>query len=103
MYGLRLIRLLELRVRIAKMLKRSPPHRTNSNCNSCVKKSTLISNALSLFINYIRHDFQKVEPTIQEAHRKSRQFFNLPPQLPKAKMALLTTYALRNEYQNDWI
>ncbi|MCJ7654451.1 MAG: hypothetical protein MUO97_03985 [Dehalococcoidia bacterium] len=77
--------MLELKFRIAEMLKRSPPHRIAAICNHCGKKSTLISNDLGLCIDYIRHDFQKVAPTIQGAHRKSRQSYNPPPQPPKAK------------------
>jgi pyruvate formate lyase activating enzyme len=65
------------------MLKRSPSPRTAAICNHCGKKSTLISKTLGLCTDCIRHDFQKVEPTIQEAHQKSRQSFNLPLQPPK--------------------
>ncbi|MBM4446857.1 MAG: radical SAM protein [Chloroflexi bacterium] len=65
------------------MLKPSLPPKTAAICNHCDKKSALISKSLGLCADCIHHDFQKVEPTIQEAHQKSRQSFNLPLQPPK--------------------
>ncbi|MGA7677106.1 MAG: hypothetical protein WCA51_01875 [Dehalococcoidia bacterium] len=111
--------MLELRVRIAEMLKRSPHPRTATIYNHCGKKSTLISKSTVIFADYIRHDFQNAEPTIQEAHRKSRQSFNLPPQPPKtsndvvchlcpnecqlSKGQMGNIHLLRYEYQYDRI
>ncbi len=66
------------------MLKRSLPLKTATRCKYCGKKSILISQSLGLCLDCIRQNFDRVEPVVQEAHRKSRQPFNLPPEPPKA-------------------
>ena len=82
----------------AKMLKRSLPYKTVTNCNHCGKTPTLISKSLGLCLNCIRHDFERVAPIIQEAHMKSRQPFNLTLQPPKAKNGVTCNLCL-NECQ----
>ncbi len=67
------------------MLKRSSPLKTANKCNHCGKESTLISKSLSLCLDCIREDFEKVKPIVQQAHHKSRQSFNLPLHPPKAE------------------
>ena len=80
------------------MLKRSFPSRTTATCSHCGKKSTLISESLRLCVHCIRHDFAKVQPIVQEAHRKSRQSFNLPVQPPRSKNGI-TCHLCLNECQ----
>jgi hypothetical protein len=45
--------------------KTQPAYRTATVYNNYIKKSALIPKAISLFIDYVRHDFQKAELTIQ--------------------------------------
>jgi len=66
------------------MLKRSLPLKIATRCKCCGKESILISQSLGLCLDCIRQNFDELQPIIQEAHRKSRQSFNLPPQPPKA-------------------
>jgi len=67
------------------MLKRSSPTKNATTCKHCGKKSALISKSLSLCLDCIRQDFERVKPLIEESHQKSRQSFNLPSQPPKAE------------------
>jgi len=66
------------------MLRRSLSLKTVTRCKRCGKESNLISESLGLCLDCIRQNFQEVESIIQQAHRKSRQPFGLPPQPPKA-------------------
>lgn len=54
-------------------------------CNHCGKESPFISQSLSLCANCIRQDFNQVLPVIQQAHRKAREPFSLPPSPPRAE------------------
>ncbi|HIE16735.1 MAG TPA: radical SAM protein [Dehalococcoidia bacterium] len=67
------------------MLKRSSTSKTTTKCSHCNKESALISKSLSLCLECIRYDFEKVKPLVQEAHRKARLPFDLPPYPPQSK------------------
>jgi pyruvate formate lyase activating enzyme len=54
-----------------------------AKCINCEKESKLISKALSVCLDCIRKDFEKVLPHIQKVHAKSRMEFDLPTEPPK--------------------
>ena len=54
-----------------------------AKCINCGKQSKLISKALSVCLDCIREDFEKVLPHLQKVHAKSRMEFDLPTQPPK--------------------
>lgn len=61
------------------MLKHSSPHKATTNCVLYGKEAILISQSLGLCLNCIHQDFEKAEPIIQQAHKRSSQPFNLLP------------------------
>ena len=52
-------------------------------CKHCGQDLSLISQALGVCVNCIRHDFAKVSPFIRQAHHKARKPFALPDQPPQ--------------------
>ena len=54
----------------------------NSKCLNCSKSSLLISDHLGLCVDCIRNDFEKVRSLIKKIHRRSREKFDLPPEIP---------------------
>ena len=54
-------------------------------CQHCGKESRLISKALGLCADCLRHDFAQVFPLIEEAHSRARSPFKLPEQPPRAE------------------
>lgn len=58
-------------------------------CRVCKKESLLISEYPSVCLDCIRNDFDRAKPYILEAHKRTREDFNLPSTLPKDKNGLL--------------
>ncbi len=52
-------------------------------CLSCCKTSGLISQALPVCLDCIRHRFDHIRPFVEQAHAKSRRDFDLPARPPK--------------------
>ncbi len=59
--------------------------KTTMKCLYCSRESFLISRALGLCVDCIRHNFDQVLPLIERAHSESRKPFALPSQPPQAK------------------
>lgn len=57
-------------------------------CQHCGSESSLISQALGLCLDCIRHNFARVFPLIEQAHSAARSPFNLPGQPPKDEEGL---------------
>lgn len=52
-------------------------------CRVCGKSSIYISDGLGICLNCIRDRWEEVEPLVKAVHRRAREKFNLPAEVPR--------------------
>ena len=67
------------------MAQQRPGGRVVATCQHCGRELPLVSRALGLCVECIRKDFAQVQPLVEEAHRRARSPFALPPGPPRAE------------------